>query len=217
MNDAQTLLTIAQLAVGLAGFTGIVSALLSGNAANGRMPNRGIRQLLETSLGAAAYAFVPILAFPVAGSEHLAWCFSNAFLGVAHTITLLVSINRAGGLRKAVVGHTGVYVQSMRLGGIITIALNFAAAYDALPAPWQSSVYMLGLLYLLFVASHTFVRLLFDIESAGYGVMPAQRPAGEPVAPRATIAPPPVVDVEKVLGAKGVETSGSAPPPPVGT
>jgi hypothetical protein len=215
MDEAQTLLTIAQLAIGLAGFTGIVSAL-SGAARKESVPNRGIRQLLETSLGAAAYAFVPILAFPVAGSEHLAWCFSNGFLGVAHTITLLISIERAGGLRKAVVGHTGIYVQSMRLGGIATIVLNFAAAYDAVPAPWQSSVYILGLLYLLFVASHTFVRLLFDIESAG-SAKPAQRPAGERVAPPATIAPPPVADAERILVAKDVEGSGSTPAAPMGT
>jgi hypothetical protein len=215
MDEAQTLLTIAQLAIGLAGFTGIVSAL-SGAARKESVPNRGIRQLLETSLGAAAYAFVPILAFPVAGSAHLAWCFSNAFLGVAHTITLLISIERAGGLRKAVVGHTGIYVQSMRLGGITTIVLNFAAAYDAVPAPWQSSVYILGLLYLLFVASHTFVRLLFDIESAG-SAKPAQRPAGERVPPPATIAPPPVADAERILAATDVEGSGSAPAAPMET
>jgi hypothetical protein len=158
--QTESLLTIAQIAIGLAGFTGIVSAVLTGSAKNSEKSKLRIRQLLDTSLGTAFYAFLPMIIVPVAGSEPVAWRWSNAILAVAHSLTLVVSVQRANALGGAVVGRPGPYLQLMRVGGLATIALNCAAAVNLVA--WHTTTFLLGLLYLLFVASHTFVRLLLD-------------------------------------------------------
>ena len=160
MDQTESLQTIAQLAIGLAGFTGIVSAVQSGDHVKSEQAALRVRQLLETSLGVAFYAFFPLLIIPLVATEDAAWRLSNGLLALAHTVTLLVSIKRAKAIGGAVVGKRGPFLHLTRAGGCATIGLHCSAALNFVP--WQTSIYLFGLLYLLLMASHTFVNLLLS-------------------------------------------------------
>lgn len=163
MDETQSLQTIAQLAIGLAGFTGLVSAVQSGAHKSSREATLKVRQLLETSLGVAFYAFLPILIIPIVAAPDIAWRLSNAILALAHIITLAISISRANQLGGAVVGKSGPLLHLLRIGGFFTIVLNVFAALNIVP--WHSTTYLIGLLYLLLIAAHTFIKLLLTDDS----------------------------------------------------
>lgn len=84
MEHRDTLLTLAEIAVALAGFTGIVGALgRRGADASREISWLRLRAMLEVSLRNAAFALLPIPFLGVASSETAIWRIaSGAYLVV---------------------------------------------------------------------------------------------------------------------------------------
>src|SRR5438309_290202 len=131
MDQTESLQTIAQMAIGLAGFTGIVSAVQHGAAAE-RSRLEAVRQLLETTLGVAFYAFFPVLSRNFVATDDAAWRWSNALLALAHAVTLGASLKRAGrggaegivqylkyAFTHAVAGKVGIFLHVTRVVGVL--------------------------------------------------------------------------------------------------
>ncbi len=157
MDHESTLYTLAQIAVALTGFTGIVAVLGSRNQGTWSPSERlQLRTLVETSLTVLFASFAPILLFMVGNSEPTAWRAANAILGFLHLTNLTSFLWRARGARPT-------FGQKVMLAfGIITIVSHFLATLAVFP--WYELIFVLGLIQQIFIASHNFVLLLFPLE-----------------------------------------------------
>lgn len=79
MEPTDVLATVAELAVAFAGFSGIVAAL-GPRDEGGLFPEDRVRLrvLIGSSLSTAAFAFLPVLLWEVAGSPATVWAISSA-------------------------------------------------------------------------------------------------------------------------------------------
>jgi hypothetical protein len=160
MQYADTLSTIAEVAVALAGFTGVVAVL-------GRRSSGGwsaeellqLRALVETSLTVFFVSFVPAILSSVVDSEAAVWRWSNGVLAVAHLANLASFFLRTTRGAAPTVGQriSGVF-------GAAFVLLHLTAAVGILA--WAAPLVVLGLLGLLFVAAQNFVLLLFRVHRA---------------------------------------------------
>ena len=77
MEYASEFETLAQIAVGLAGFTGIITTLQDqGGKGNPAMRKARLGDLLLASLGVVFFALLPALFLGFAADEQLAWRLS---------------------------------------------------------------------------------------------------------------------------------------------
>jgi hypothetical protein len=85
LRDLELLVGTAQIAVGLAGFTGVASVLgRRGDAAHDRAQPERLRGMIETALLVAAASLLPIVVERAGAAEPLAWRLSaGAFLAIA--------------------------------------------------------------------------------------------------------------------------------------
>ena len=80
MSEAETLRLIAEIGIAVAGFSGVVVAL--GRRAGGSWEAGRLWMLLVQALGAALFAFAPLLLETAGLSASLNWRFSNGALGL---------------------------------------------------------------------------------------------------------------------------------------
>ena len=80
MSEAETLRLIAEIAIAVAGFSGVVVVL--GRRAGGSWEVGRIWMLLVQALGAALFAFAPLLLETAGLSTSLNWRISNGALGL---------------------------------------------------------------------------------------------------------------------------------------
>jgi len=160
MEEAETLRTVAAVGISLAGFTGIVSVL--GRRARGDwspIEFARMRLLLEASLGAVFFALILILLEMAVPAPRTAWRLSNAFLAAFH-LSIIVHFFRRALMTAAsnLPASERRVVYPLGFAGLSIIAAQLLAcagviAEVALP-------YFLGLIWLLLIASVTFVYLL---------------------------------------------------------
>ena len=168
MDQSETLRTIAEIGIALAGFTGVV-AVLGRRSGGDWSPLEALRLhvLIQTSLLVVFLSFLPILLLRAASAE-TAWRTANGACGLALVVTTYVIVTR---WRASGYSWEGASVRVARLlGAISTVALflilllQFAAAlgFSLLDA---FLVYALGLLYLLALGAMNFVFLLLPDKS----------------------------------------------------
>ena len=159
MEHEATLVTIAQVAVALAGFTGVVAVLGHRNQGTWTPEERlQLRTLVETSLTVLFASFAPAVLLMIFGAELVAWRGANLILGVLHLSNLTAFLWRARSAKPT-------RSQRALLGlGIATIAAHFLAFATLLP--WYALIFVLGLLQQLFIAALNFVLLLFPIDAS---------------------------------------------------
>ena len=158
MENVGTLHTVAQIAIALIGFSGIVIVFGSRSATWTAEESMRLYALLAPSFTALLCSFVPILLAIEISNSDAVWRLSNAVLGVLHTANLgWFLINRWGA--KATIGQrvNGVF-------GMIVIAAHALAALALIP--WYEFVFILGLLQQLYIGVHNFL-LLFRPDARG--------------------------------------------------
>ncbi len=159
MQYSDTLFTIAEVSIALAGFSGVVAVL--GRRSSGGWSSEELlqlRALVETSLAALFVSFVPGMVSSAVGSENAVWRWSNGFIAVAHLAILLAFFVRARitapTVGQRILGSVGAGFGLLHLGAAVGIVA------------WAAPLFVLGLLGLLSVAAHNFVLLLFPVRRA---------------------------------------------------
>jgi len=160
LDQAENLRAIAEVAIALAGFTGVVIVLGQRSAGSWSAAERStIRVLLESSLGAVFFALFPAIIVSSFPAPITAWRLSAGLLTVYH----LAAIVRADIVdRRGTAQFLGRKLDwGLTIGGLISscatavVALGFAAPAAAL-------IYSLSLLYMLLVGALCFGALLLS-------------------------------------------------------
>ena len=160
MNLPDALSTIAEIALGLAGFSGVVVVLGRQPGAFSRVEAGRLVLLLVSSIGAMFLALLPLSLAPLELSDSLLWRVS------AGTFTAFC-------LGYGLIGRSRVRIVRAHAPEIYSLAVsvfNYATVGTAVilqvvvlarPADLGPGFYVLGLLGLLLTATVQFVRMLF--------------------------------------------------------
>ena len=161
MQGGEALSTIAEVGLGLAGFTGILVALGRTGQAFSRPEVLRLLLLLVSSLGAMFLALLPFALHESGVGEAACWRLSSAILAAFTSIALAYlgyQIQRRRAEFGALFSRSVFVVVTTGSLAIVALQLGNAMGLGALP---RSGPYVFGLLWLLFIASLQFARILF--------------------------------------------------------
>ena len=161
MEGADILATMAQIAIGLAGFTGIVVVL--GHPSARWLPIQVFRVaiLLALSLGAMTLAILPSALFLTGLRDSAMWRLSSALLALFSALLLLVLTPLTLRFRSQFPEIFNTAILSSLAGGhVLNVAVQAAVAGGAFERQ-RVGLYVLGLLWLLIHGAYQFVRILF--------------------------------------------------------
>jgi len=155
MRPEDLLLTLAEIAVTLVGFSALV-ALFQGR------PDRGlddaerfrVRILIETGLQGALFAVLPhtLVAFGV--SEEMVWRPASGILALAGVFIPIFNLRRAAALKLAFLPFDRVVV-AFGVGVQVALVLNFLEiGFSGTPGP-----YVLAVIWALVVAAYSFLMI----------------------------------------------------------
>jgi hypothetical protein len=157
----ETLRSLSEVAVALAGFTGIVAVL--GNRAGGRwgpLEWLRLRMLLETSLGVLFLSLIPGLLHQLAALQGLIWRIANGLQAVAHAAGIWVLYLRFRKLDLSQWPPEERWLTVVLVPVSVTIVLFQASVALGNLYTYGFFLYLLGLIYLLAIAALHFVLLL---------------------------------------------------------
>ena len=152
LANIDTLHTIAQVAITLIGFSGIVVVFGERTAARWTS-EESLRfyVLIAGPLTALACSFVPILLSQLTSDQAAVWRSSNAILGLAHLANMIPFLLN----RKGAKATTGQKVNAAI--GLTLIVAHFLAALAVLP--WYTFIFIAGLLQQTWIGLHNFLLL----------------------------------------------------------
>ena len=160
MPYADEFRTLAEIAVALAGFTGIVVALERRSSPGHSGTNRArLRELLLASLGVVFFVFIPTLLAGAGVDDRWAYRASQLPFGAYHVLLMVLFF------RSASITQLALAEWLLLPFGLGTILLQLTTAFGVL-ANQLYVAYFLGLLWLLFIACINFVVLLLRDENA---------------------------------------------------
>lgn len=154
LEQTDSLHTIAELAIALAGFAGIVVALDRRLSAEQVSVHGGFGVLLGSSFGAALFAFVPEWVEAAGLAPGYTWHVSNGLFG-AYRLTYVGIATRAA--RRA----GSPIPRPVSVGALALGVCHLAAAAGLIEL--QYFVYLTGLLWSLAMAVLSFARLVREI------------------------------------------------------
>jgi hypothetical protein len=161
VQGGEALSTIAQVGLGLAGFTGILVALGRTQTAFSRPEVLRLLLLLVSSFGAVFLALLPFALHESGVGDVACWRLSSVALA-AFTSVSLAYLGYQIQRHRSEFGQlfsTAVFV-IVGTGSVLMVVLQLANALG-LGAPPRSGSFLFGLLWLLFIASLQFARILF--------------------------------------------------------
>lgn len=161
MEQTESLLSVAEIALGLAGFGGIFMALGAGTGARHPADSYRLILLLSTALSTLVLALLPVAFHFLGLAEEPLWRLSSALLA-ALLATLLFTVYR---LRRR-------HLEEIRDGEarfvagviwVVTVLVMVVAALDAagLLGLRPGGAFLLGLLLLVAFGAYLFARMLF--------------------------------------------------------
>jgi hypothetical protein len=159
MQSQDILQTISEVAIALAGFSGVVAVL--GQRDRGSWSPAELlqlRTLVEPSLIALFGSLLPGTLQLASVSERMSWRISNGVLGVLGIAGLGAFIARARSARITP-GQRVLLVLTVPAIGANLLALGGVLTQHEL-------IFVLGLLFALAVAAYNFLLLLFSVGSA---------------------------------------------------
>ena len=150
MSHTETLNTLAEIAITLIGFSGIV-IIFGKRFTRGLTPKEKIQfyTLLATPMTVLFCSFIPTLLSTILDDPELIWRLSNAILGVLHLANISYFVSKL---------TLATLIQKLLLvGGFIMISAHLLASVNIIP--WQEFVFILGLLQQLSIGIHSFIFL----------------------------------------------------------
>jgi hypothetical protein len=167
VQGSEALSTVAEVGLGLAGFTGILVALGRSSQAFSRPEVLRLLLLLVSSLGSVFLALLPFALHESGLAGAACWRFSSALLGVftAGSLAFLgYQIQRHRGEFGEL--FSGVVFAVVSAGSLAVVVLQILNA-AGVGAPPRVGPYLFGLIWLLLVASIQFARILFVRRAGG--------------------------------------------------
>lgn len=160
MEAAEVLLTIAEVSVAFAGFTGIVAVI--GRRAAGEWRTADLLrfwQMIEVSLLGLIFALVPFLFYYAGLSPASTWAASSGMLALASGIQMIRAAIRT---LKAFGTDRSLSIVFSTLYVLIGIVVMLILIGNALGIVYQRTVapYLVGMFWQLCLASVLFWRLL---------------------------------------------------------
>jgi hypothetical protein len=165
VREAETLQTLAEIAIALAGFTGIVAVL--GRRVRGEwapLEWARLRDLLLASLGVVFFAFIPQLLHSVIPEIPTVWRISSGLFALYHLTIMSLFFRRSGipsELLRAPSSTPSLVAFIFTPPAVCVLLAQFAVAFGFVPSA-AYFVYFLALLWLLFIGSLQFVILLLS-------------------------------------------------------
>lgn len=156
-----SLTTIAEIGIALAGFSGLVVVLRKNTGALNEIEKYRMSVLLATAFGAMFLALLPSVLQQLGFADELLWRTSSGFLttfSLAFVFGWVSSSRRFFNVAREIFSLPAFSV--MAIGHLINVGLQLSAALGL----WEESspgVYLFGLIWLLAHASQQFVRMLF--------------------------------------------------------
>lgn len=151
MEHQEFLRTVAEVAITLTGFTGIVAAFKMGNITWTKRTLTQFGVLVRSTVSACLMSFVPYLLSLFIESEAVVWQIAAGVLGSIITINLFWFKGQFAGLQVASI-HKVLYV-----GALLVIAALFLSAIGVLQA---NKIFLIGIFWQLFIGVNNFVLLV---------------------------------------------------------
>jgi len=161
MDPSDTLQTIAEVGLGIAGFSGVMTAFIQRPGALTRVEVYRVAVLLGASFGAVFLAFVPLTLMQFGREGAGVWGLASAVMSVYSLIGAAVYLIASRRIRVHApeIFNRGLFV-TITLGHLANIGLQlYNVAHAAVSA--AAGVYVLGLLWYLLHAAIQFSRMLF--------------------------------------------------------
>jgi len=173
----EALLTIAEIAIAIIGFAGIVSALRPRSSPSADTMNRlRLRLMVEASSSVMVFAFLPFILTGLVDGETV-WSLGSGVLAVASPLlvgSIYVRQRRLFGtslIRETILFDSSVVVMAV-LVEIVLIANCLNVFFES-----HFAAYLLGVLFPLGVAVAMFIRAIFaydaderDVPPSGLGI-----------------------------------------------
>jgi hypothetical protein len=182
LDESEILLTISQLAIGVAGFSGIAVVF---KRKPGPLSDAEVYRVALLFANATAAMFIPLFAFPLhllLASPTSVWRVCSAITALFSAIFVFWMLRHALRLFRRIPQLFNLYFMGfMSSGHIINVVVQAANVFGLWGAR-QSAVFMLGVLWLLFHSMLQFGRILFVQP-------PGLEPEPEPPAELAEVVP----------------------------
>ena len=156
LPQAAVLQTIAEVAVTLAGFVGVILVLRNGVPSR-RVDANEMFHMLLSSLGVCGAALLPLIAQSLTEDPQLMWRMCTPVIGLLHVLGALK------GVRDHRRGELGLPLWLIVLFAPVSFMLALGSAAVALGyrVDRAPAIYLVGLGWSLLVASATFLALVF--------------------------------------------------------
>ncbi len=161
MDTMEPLGTVSELALALAGFSGIVIVFGRWKDADVAFEGYRIKLLLLASFGAMFLALTPVLFQQMGMTEPSLWILSNLLMGLFSLMFVAVLWNPT---RRYMRKHPNMFyvplLSAILIGYALNISVQLMAAAGLVPLS-RSGVFLAGLYWLLAHSAIQFARLLF--------------------------------------------------------
>ena len=163
MNTVDTLLTLAEIAIAVIGFAGIVFALRSRISDRAEAMHRlRMRIMIEASGYVMLFSMLPALLLPEEISDESVWQAGTALLAVTSPVLVAsIYVRQRRRFGSTLLRETLLFDSFTILVAVVVEALLLLASTGQLPGR-AASVYVLGLLFPQGAAVAMFVRALFS-------------------------------------------------------
>ena len=161
MDSLETLTTIAEIGIALAGFSGLIVVLRKSSGPLNAIEKYRMAVLLATAFGAMFLALMPGALLHLGLADDILWRTSSAFLtafSFAFVICWVLSSRRFFNVAREIFSVPAFSL--MTVGHLTNMVLQLSVTLG-LWGGGKPGVYLLGLIWLLAHASQQFVRMLF--------------------------------------------------------
>jgi hypothetical protein len=159
MKEEELLLTIAQAALGIAGFSGVMSAFMKRPGKLTSVEIYRVAVLLGVSFGAMFLAFLPSALEALGSSGASLWAEASATMTAFSVVALAAFLLASWRIsRQAPEIFNGWVMGATALGHAVNIVLQLVNAASDVAGP---GIFLVGLLWYLFHAALQFSRMLF--------------------------------------------------------
>ena len=152
--------TLAEIAISMAGFAGIITALQARSFRESNVVFARLRELLLTSIGVVFFAFVPTLLDGLLPGSSWALKGPQLIFAVYHVSLMYLFFSTAG------FNEPSVWEWIAFPFAVTVVLLQFATGLGFY-ADYLAEAYFLALLWLLLIAAQNFISLLLRRRESG--------------------------------------------------
>jgi hypothetical protein len=160
MDEKELFLTIAQTALGIAGFSGVMGAFMKRPGKLNDVETYRVGVLLGISFSAMFLAFLPLLLGSMGAMGPRLWVLASATMAAFSIIALTTFLLASWRVSRHAPEIFNPWIMgATALGHFANILLQLVSASE--PGASAAGVYVAGLLWYLFHAAVQFSRMLF--------------------------------------------------------